>query len=114
MAESVLASGDQSVVRAVIQQLPYTFFASVLNSKTGCCLSIQLLVLEDGDGEQKRLCIIHNKTFLDLLQKLDSHMSMGPDGVHSRARRVLVGVVAKPHSIIIQQSWITRTGDRKM
>ena len=44
---------------------------------------------------------------LDLLQKLDTHKSMGTDGLHPRVLRELADVVAKSLSIILQQSWLT-------
>ena len=44
---------------------------------------------------------------LDLLQKLDAHKSMGPDGLHPRVLRELTNVVVKPLSIILHQSWLT-------
>ncbi|GAB0181608.1 mitochondrial enolase superfamily member 1 [Grus japonensis] len=44
----------------------------------------------------------------DLLHHLDTHKSMGPEGIHPRALRELAEVLAKPLSIIYQQSWLTR------
>ncbi|GAB0209891.1 mitochondrial enolase superfamily member 1 [Grus japonensis] len=43
----------------------------------------------------------------DLLHHLDTHKSMGPDGIHPRVLRELVEVLTKPLSIIYQQSWLT-------
>ena len=43
---------------------------------------------------------------LDLLQKLDTHKSMGTDGLHPRVLREMADVVAKPLSIILQHSWL--------
>ncbi|KAK4806823.1 hypothetical protein QYF61_005619 [Mycteria americana] len=38
---------------------------------------------------------------------LDTHKSMGPDGIHPRVLRELAKVLTKPLSILYQQSWLT-------
>ncbi|GAB0181963.1 mitochondrial enolase superfamily member 1 [Grus japonensis] len=44
----------------------------------------------------------------DLLHHLDTHKSMGPDGIHPKVLRELAEVLTKPLSIIYQQSWLTK------
>ena len=83
------------------------FFASVFTSKTSCSLGTQPPALVDRDGEQNKPCVIHDEMVLDLLQKLDAHKSMGPDGLHPGVLRALVDVAAKPLSIILRQSWLS-------
>ncbi|GAB0202983.1 mitochondrial enolase superfamily member 1 [Grus japonensis] len=64
--------------------------------------------LEDRDGEQNEAPIIQGEIISDPLLCLDTHKSMGPDGIHPRALRELVEVLTKPLSTIYQQSWLTR------
>ncbi|KFV56085.1 hypothetical protein N341_04172, partial [Tyto alba] len=42
-----------------------------------------------------------------LLHHLDTHKSMGPDGIHPRVLRELEEVLTKTLSIIYQKSWLT-------
>ncbi|KAK4807040.1 hypothetical protein QYF61_018381 [Mycteria americana] len=83
------------------------FFASVFNSKTSHPQGIQPPELEDRDREQNKPPIIQEKAVTNLLHHLDIHKSMGPDGTHPRVLRELVEDLAKPLSIIYQQSWLT-------
>ncbi|GAB0209602.1 mitochondrial enolase superfamily member 1 [Grus japonensis] len=43
----------------------------------------------------------------DLLHHLNTHKSMGPDGIYPRVLRELAEALTKPLSIIYQQSWLT-------
>ncbi|KAK4830948.1 hypothetical protein QYF61_014407 [Mycteria americana] len=63
--------------------------------------------LEDRDREQKEAPRIQGEMVSNLLHHLDTHKSMGPDGIHPRVLRELVEVLIKPLSIIYQQSWLT-------
>ena len=83
------------------------FFASVFNSKTSCSLGTQPPELEDRDGEQNEAPIIQGEMVSDLLHHLDTHKSMGPDGIHPRVLRELAEVLPQPLSILDQQSWLT-------
>ncbi|KAK4819260.1 hypothetical protein QYF61_000471 [Mycteria americana] len=70
-------------------------------------LGTQLPELEDRDREQNEAPIIQGEMFSDLLHHLDTHKSMGPDGIHPRVLRELVEVLTKLLSILYQQSWLT-------
>uniref|UniRef100_A0A8D0F006 Reverse transcriptase domain-containing protein n=1 Tax=Strix occidentalis caurina TaxID=311401 RepID=A0A8D0F006_STROC len=82
------------------------FFTSVFNNKTSCIEGIQAPQPEDGDWENDPPAI--QETVSDLLHHIDTHKSMGPDGIHPRVLKELAGVLAKLLPIIYQQSWPTR------
>uniref|UniRef100_A0A493T1T3 Reverse transcriptase domain-containing protein n=1 Tax=Anas platyrhynchos platyrhynchos TaxID=8840 RepID=A0A493T1T3_ANAPP len=82
------------------------FFASVFSGKTSCSLDIQYTELVEGDGEQNVALTIHEEMVGDLLWHLDVCRLMGPDGIHPRILRELVEELAKPLTIIYQQSWL--------
>ncbi|GAB0203638.1 receptor-type tyrosine-protein phosphatase zeta [Grus japonensis] len=79
----------------------------VFNSQTSCPQGIQPPELEDRDGEQNKPPVIQEEAVNDLQCYLDAHRSMGLDGIHPRVLRELVEELAKPLSIIYQQSWLT-------
>ncbi|RMC01238.1 hypothetical protein DUI87_22187 [Hirundo rustica rustica] len=51
--------------------------------------------------------IIQEEAVRELLRCLDTHKSMGPDGIHPRVMRELADELANPLFIICQQSWLT-------
>ncbi|KAF4794276.1 asparagine synthetase [Turdus rufiventris] len=60
-----------------------------------------------GVREQNDLPVIQEEADRELLSSLDVHKSMGSDGIHPRVMRELADELAKPLSIIYQQSWDT-------
>jgi len=82
------------------------FFASVFNSQTGYSQGSQPPVLEDSEGVWSKSPIIQEEAANDLLYHLDTYNSMRLDGIHLRVMRELAEELAKPLSIIYQQSWI--------
>ncbi|KFQ06181.1 hypothetical protein N329_02190, partial [Haliaeetus albicilla] len=63
--------------------------------------------LEGKDEEQNIPPLIQDEIVSDLLRCLDTHKSMGPNGIHPRVLRELAEVLPKPPFIIYQQSWST-------
>uniref|UniRef100_A0A493U138 Reverse transcriptase domain-containing protein n=1 Tax=Anas platyrhynchos platyrhynchos TaxID=8840 RepID=A0A493U138_ANAPP len=81
---------------------------SVFSSNTGCSLDTQYPELVAGDGEQNVALTIHEEMVGDLLWNLDVCKSMGPDGIHPGLLRELAEELAKPLTVIYQQSWLSR------
>jgi len=76
------------------------FFGSDFNSKRSFSLDIQPPEQEDRDGEQKETPKIQGEMVSDLLHHIDTHKSMGPEGIHPRVLKELADVLTKPLSII--------------
>ncbi|KAF4796725.1 hypothetical protein TURU_081889 [Turdus rufiventris] len=63
--------------------------------------------LVDDVREKNDSPVIQEAAVRELLSHLDVHKSMGPDGIYPRVMRELADELAKPLSIIYQQSWLT-------
>ncbi|KAF4792131.1 hypothetical protein TURU_123686 [Turdus rufiventris] len=61
----------------------------------------------DDVRKQNGLPVIQEEAVRELLRSLHVHRSVGPDGIHPRVMRELADELAKPLSIIYQQSWDT-------
>jgi len=83
-----------------------TFFTSVFNSQIGYPQGSQPAVLEDSEGEWNKPPIIQEEA-VNLLCHLDAYKSTESDGIHPRVLRELAEELAKPLSIIYQQSQLT-------
>ncbi|OWK55170.1 hypothetical protein RLOC_00015312 [Lonchura striata] len=87
------------------------FFASVFSEKMAFPQDSSPFGLVDGVREQNDPPIIQEEAVRELLSCLDVHKSMGPDGIHPMVMRDLADELAKPLSIIYQQSWLTDNMD---
>ena len=63
--------------------------------------------LKGRNEEQNEAPITQGEMVSDLLHHSDTHRSLGPDGIHPRARRELAAALTEPTTIICHQSWLT-------
>ena len=82
------------------------FFTSVFNSQISYPQRTLCPDLEVWDATQNTSPVIQVETVRELLH-LDCHKSTGPEGLHSRVLRELVGVIAEPLSALYQHSWLS-------
>ncbi|XP_048822867.1 uncharacterized protein LOC125702985 [Lagopus muta] len=83
------------------------FFTSAFNSQSSYLRGTLCPDLDIWADTQHVSPEIEVEAVRELLLHLDSHKSMGADGLHPRVLRELAGVIAEPLSAICQRSWLT-------
>ena len=87
-------------------ELLNAFFASVFSAKAGPQES-QALEVRKKAWRKEDLPLVDEDRVRDHLGKLDTNISMGPDGMQEQVLRELADVIAEPLSIISERSWRT-------
>ena len=83
------------------------FFTSAFNSQTSYPQGTLRPDWEVWADMRNILPGIQLETVRELLLHLNCHKSMGPDRLHPKVLRELVGVIAEPLSAIYQRSWMS-------
>ena len=81
------------------------FFTSAFKRQISYPQSTLHSDLEVWDATQNTPPAIQVETVREFLLHLDCHKSMGPDGIHPRVLKELVGVIAELLSATCQHSW---------
>ncbi|PKU43644.1 rna-directed dna polymerase from mobile element jockey- hypothetical protein [Limosa lapponica baueri] len=89
-------------------ELLNAFFASVFTAQASPW-EPQNLEESEKVWTKEALPLVQEDQVKELLPELDTHKSMGPDGMHLRVLRELAEVIAESLSIIFERSW--RTGE---
>lgn len=85
------------------------FYAPVINSQTSCSGGIQPPELEDRSNGQDEAPIILEEMVSGLLHHLDTHKSMGLDGIRLNVLRELTEVLEQPSVIYFLYKQIDAT-----